>query len=92
MAGLLPPRYSQTFSIRLSSGGVGRQAHEGDVVGDGERGSDVIAGDVEDKGGVATRSDLADRGKMQRHDRGVRRRHHQACGDATLRTGVPRLA
>ncbi len=68
--------------------GIGWQAHEGNVVGDGERGSDVIARAVENEGCVATSGDLlADGGEMQRHGLGVRRRQDQAYRDAALRTG-----
>src|SRR5713101_6381951 len=38
--------------------GAGRQADDGEVVGDGERIGDVIVGAVEDEGGVAARSNL----------------------------------
>src|SRR5882672_11341155 len=64
------------------------QTHKGDVFGDRERGSNVIAGAIEDESGVAVWRHLAaDRSEMQRHGLGVRRRHDQACCDATLRTG-----
>ena len=64
------------------------QTHKGDVFGDRERGSNVIAGAIEDESGMATcRHFAADSREMQRHGFGVRRRHDQACCDATLRTG-----
>ena len=72
---------------RIEFGSVGWQAHEGDVFGDRERGSNVIAGAIEDESGVATCRHLAaDRSEMQRHGLGVRRRHDQACCETTLRT------
>jgi hypothetical protein len=47
-----------------------------------------MAGAIEDESGVAAGRRLAaDRSEMQRHGLGVRRRHDQACCDATLRTG-----
>ena len=50
--------------------------------------ADVIARAIENEGGVASWGDLAADGvEMQRHGLGVRRRHDQACRDATLRTG-----
>lgn len=48
----------------------------------------MIAGAIEDEGGVAACRHLAaDRSQMQRHGLGVRGRHDQARCDATLRTG-----
>jgi hypothetical protein len=73
---------------RIEFRSVGRQTHKGDVFGDRERGSNVIAGAIEDESGVAAcRHFAADSSEMQRHGFGVRRRHDQACCDATLRTG-----
>ena len=48
----------------------------------------MIAGSVEDEDGMCVGRDLAaDRIQMQRHGLSIRRRHNQACCDATLRTG-----
>ena len=67
MASLLPRRYSQTFSIGLSSGSIGWQAHQSDVFGDRKRGSKMVAGAIEDESGVtACRHLAADRSEMQR--------------------------
>jgi hypothetical protein len=67
---------------------VGWQTDKGDVFGDRERGSNMIARAVEDESGVATCRHLAaDSSEMQRHGLGVRGRHDQAGCDATLRTG-----
>src|SRR4029077_19383056 len=53
-----------------------------------ERGSNMIAGTVEDESGVATCGHLAaDSREMQRHGLGVGGRHDQAGSDPTLRTG-----
>jgi hypothetical protein len=72
---------------RIEFGSVGWQTDKGDVFGDRERGSNMIAGAVEDESGVTTCGHLvADSREMQRHGLGVRRRHDQACCDATLRT------
>ena len=73
---------------RIELRSVGWQTHKGDVFGDRERGSNMIAGAVEDESGVATCRHLAaDSSEMQRHGLGVRGRHDQARCDATLRTG-----
>jgi len=73
---------------RIEFGSVRWQTHQGDVFGDRERGSNVIAGAIEDESGVATCRHLAaDSSEMQRHGLGVRGRHDQARCDATLRTG-----
>jgi hypothetical protein len=73
---------------RIEFGSVGWQTDKGDVFGDRERGSNMIAGAIEDESGVAIcRHLVADSSEMQRHGLGVRRRHDQACCDATLRTG-----
>jgi hypothetical protein len=72
---------------RIEFRSVGWQTHKGDVFGDRERGSNVIAGAIEDESGVATCRHLAaDRSEMQRHGLGVRRRHDQTCCETTLRT------
>jgi hypothetical protein len=44
---------------RIELGSVGWQMHKGDVFGDRERGSNMIAGAVEDESGVATCRHLA---------------------------------
>ena len=73
---------------RIEFRSVRWQTHKGDVFGDRERGSYVIAGAIEDESGVAAWRHLAaDRSEMQRHGLGVRRRHDQTCCDAALRTG-----
>jgi hypothetical protein len=73
---------------RIEFGSVGRQTDKSYVFGDRERGSNMIAGAIEDESGVATCRHLAaDSNEMQRHGLGVRRRHDQAGCDATLRTG-----
>jgi hypothetical protein len=72
----------------MEFGRIGRQRYEGDVVGDSERGGDVIASAVENERSMAARGDLAaDGGEMQRHRFGIGRRQDQACRDAALRTG-----
>ena len=72
---------------RIEFGSVGRQTHKGDVFGDRERGSNVIAGAIEDESGVTAWHHLAaDRSEMQRHGLGVGGRHNQARSDAALRT------
>ena len=51
---------------RVEFRGAGRQPDEGDVLGDGEIFGDVIAGAVEDEGGVCAGTDLTtDLGEMQ---------------------------
>src|ERR1700692_3307148 len=73
---------------RIEFGSVGWQTDKGDVFGDRERGSNVIAGAIENESGVTTCRHLAaDSSEMQRHVLGVGGRHDQACCDATLRTG-----
>src|SRR6202040_2490745 len=73
---------------RVEFGSIGWQAHQSDVFGDRKRGSKMVAGAIEDESCVTTCRHLAaDRSEMQRHGLGVRRRHDQACCDATLRTG-----
>src|SRR5258705_13508426 len=79
--GILPPIKREALTMK-------GQTHKGDVFGDRERGSNMIAGAVEDESGVATRRHLAaDSSEMQRHGPGVGGRHDQARCDATLRTG-----
>jgi hypothetical protein len=73
---------------RIELRSVGRQTNKGDVFGDRERGSNMIAGAVQDESGVATCRHLAaDSSEMQRHGLGVGGRHDQARCDAALRTG-----
>src|SRR5207344_901636 len=73
---------------RIEFRSVRWQTHKGDVFGDRERRSNMIAGAIEDESGVATcRHLVADSSEMQRHGLGVRRRHDEACCDTTLRTG-----
>src|SRR5260370_10925022 len=73
---------------RIELRSVGWQTDKGDVFGDRERCSNMIAGAIEDESGVAACRHLAaDSCEMQRHGLGGRRPHDQACCDAALRTG-----
>src|SRR5260370_33188005 len=70
---------------RIELRSVGWQTHKGDVFGDRERGSNMIAGAVEDESGVATYPHpRAGTSEMQGHGLGVRRPHHLAPSPPTL--------
>ena len=71
---------------RVEFRGVGRQGNEGDVVRHGEAVGAVIAGPVEDQGGMAFGRDLfGDLGEMQGHGLGIGGGHDERGGGAAFR-------
>ena len=73
---------------RIEFGRIGWQVHEGDVVGNDKIVRDVIAGAVEEEGGVGAGSDLAaDLCEMQRQHLGVGGREDERGRGAALGAG-----